>query len=299
MADKAILRVEKHTSRRALRGALAHNLRVSNTPNADAGRRGDNVVPKAMNSIDKCMARYDARLGTHKPRKNAIHSFEVVVTGSPEKMAEMTAQERTQYFKDSLKWLCGEFGGSENLVSYVIHNDEKTPHLQAVMIPMKGDKLSYKHYLGGHRNRLSELQTRFADKVGVKHGLTRGLKGSKATHKALREYYRESQNLPHLRAESDRIRSEIAYNESKLGKLKDSMGRAEKEAENRLRGVLTPLVEALHSTIDGIEPERTRKIKHALGVIDEIKPDLPDDVSTKLDEATDKLKPIERPTRRR
>lgn len=298
MGGKAILRVAKHDGRRALRGALAHNLRVGNTQNADPEKRQYNLTPKKLNSVDKCLAKYDARLGSHKPRKNAIYSFEVVVTGSPEKMAQMSEQERRDYFKDSIDWLCRQFGGSENLVSCVIHNDETTPHLQAVFIPMKGDKLSYKHYLGGHRSKLSEFQTTFADEVGAKHGLRRGRKGSKATHKTVKEYYRESQSLPHLKEHADKIRSEIAHNEANLNELRDDIDNVHKTAEKRLSGVLMPLVDNLHETIFGIEPERARSIRRALAAIEEIKHDLPDEVKSKLNDVTDKLEPLERPRRR-
>jgi len=291
MSDKAILRIAKHNSRRALRGALVHNLRVADTPNADASLRGSNQVPKEMNSIEKCMGLYDARLGAHKPRKNAIHSFEVVVTGSPEKMAEMSAQERTAYFSDSLKWLAGEFGGKANLVSVVVHNDETTPHMQAIFIPMHDGRLSYKKYLGGHRNRLSQLQSQFADTVGLKHGLTRGKQGSKATHKTIKSYYRDTQELPQLHAE-------IAAAEKKLADLNASVGNTLKHAQERLSAIIEPLIDDLSRCIASINPERTWAIKSALAKIDEIKPDLPVDAVEKIEQATRELDVTPRPKRR-
>lgn len=291
MSDKAILRIAKHNSRRALRGALAHNLRVADTPNADASLRGSNQAPKHMNSIDKCMGLYDKRLGAHKPRKNAIHSFEVVVTGSPEKMAEMSARERTAYFNDSLKWLAGEFGGKANLISVVVHNDETTPHMQAVFVPMHKGRLSYKHFLGGHRNRLSQLQSQFADDVALKHGLTRGKQGSKATHKTIRSYYRDTQDLPQLR-------TEIAAAEKKLAELNASMENTLKHAEERLSAIIDPLIENLTKCLASINPERTRAIKNALASIDEIKPDLPGDAVAKIEQATRELDVTPRPKRR-
>mgnify|MGYP003346521361 CR=1 FL=1 len=49
-------------------------------------------------------------------------------------------------------------------------------------------KLNAKKYLGG-RQKLSEFQTDFANKVASKHGLERGVMGSKANHQTIKEYY--------------------------------------------------------------------------------------------------------------
>ncbi|MFX5169009.1 plasmid recombination protein, partial [Acinetobacter baumannii] len=73
-----------------------------------------------------------------------------------------------------------------------IHRDETTPHLVAYVVPIdqKG-KLNAREFLGG-RAKLSKMQTDFHEKV-KDLGLERGLEGSKAEHKTVKEFYAELQ----------------------------------------------------------------------------------------------------------
>lgn len=55
-------------------------------------------------------------------------------------------------------------------------------------MPLVKGKLNAKHFLGG-REKLSKMQTDFADNVGKSVGLVRGLEGSKAEHQTIKQYY--------------------------------------------------------------------------------------------------------------
>lgn len=217
MAEAAILRFSKIKSMRDLRGALAHNLRVQDTPNANPARGHLNQIPQRMNTIEKCLTIYGERLGKQAPRKNAIYAHEAVVTGSPDVINGMDENQLQQYFTDSLKWLCDLHGGRDRLVSAVIHRDETTPHLQAIFIPIDDrGRLNSRAVLGGHKNRLSELQTEFADRVGARYGLERGRKKSPARHQSLAEWYGKE---PEARAEYERLSREIRGQEALLSTL--------------------------------------------------------------------------------
>lgn len=293
-----IVRVQKHHSKRSVTGAIMHNLRTIDTPNADAKKSHLNKIPKALNTVDKCKARYSQLLGDHKPRKGAIYGFEVLVTASPEKMAEMSTQEQSAYFKDAIDFLRDEFG-KENIVSVVVHRDETTPHLQAVFIPMVEGKLSYKKLLGGHKSRLSKFQDDFHAKVAKKWGLDRGRRGSKADHQTIKEYYRQTRDLPKLKEQAEVLRAELAYNERKLSDLVQGMNDAEERAQERLRGVLSPIVESLVSVVDGIDQKLVRDMRAALDELDRIKPDLPGESVNRIEDAISKLDPVQRPKNRR
>lgn len=217
MAEAAILRFSKIKSMRDLRGALAHNLRVQDTPNANPARGHLNQIPQRMNTIEKCLTIYGERLGKQAPRKNAIYAHEAVVTGSPDVINGMDENQLQQYFTDSLKWLCDLHGGKDRLVCAVIHRDETTPHLQAIFIPIDDrGRLNSRSILGGHKNRLSELQTEFADRVGARYGLERGRKKSPARHQSLREWYGRE---PEARAEYEKLAREINGQKATLSKL--------------------------------------------------------------------------------
>ncbi|MCU8072547.1 MobV family relaxase [Shewanella sp. SM32] len=217
MTEAAILRFSKIKSMRALRGALAHNLRVQNTPNANPAKGHLNKIHRGMDTIDKCLMIYGERLGEQTPRKNAIFAHEAVVTGSPDVINNMGKEQLKQYFSDSLNWLCKIHGGKDRLVSAVIHCDETTPHLQAIFIPIddKG-RLNSRAVLGGHKNRLSELQTEFADRVGARYGLERGRKKSPARHQSLAEWYGKE---PEARAKYASLARAIGEQQDELAKL--------------------------------------------------------------------------------
>ena len=82
--------------------------------------------------------------------------------------------------------------GKENVVATSIHRDETTPHLVAYVVPIDPQgKLNAREFLGG-RAKLSKMQTEFHSKV-KDLGLDRGLEGSKAEHKTIKEFYAELQ----------------------------------------------------------------------------------------------------------
>ena len=61
------------------------------------------------------------------------------------------------------------------MYAYVVPKDER-------------GKLNCRAFYGA-RDALSTMQSDFAEQVGVKHGLERGLEGSRARHTSIREYY--------------------------------------------------------------------------------------------------------------
>ena len=56
------------------------------------------------------------------------------------------------------------------------------------IVPLKDGKLNAKHFTGG-KKVLSQLQTDFAQDVGQRHGLERGIEGSQAKHQTVKEFY--------------------------------------------------------------------------------------------------------------
>ena len=193
----AILRVQKLKTNNAVRGSLRHAFREQNTPNADPARLDDNSHIGAKD-VASAMAAYKERL-PDKVRKNGVRCIEYLMTASNEKMADMNRGEQDAYFKDALGWL-REKHGAENVVYAGIHRDETTPHMYAYVVPhsqerdkegnlKKPGKLNCREFLGGSKHVLSELQDEFAERVGKVHGMDRGVKGSKARHQTIKQYY--------------------------------------------------------------------------------------------------------------
>jgi hypothetical protein len=160
-----IMRMEKIRSSGSLRRAAMHNTRERPPLNADPLRREENWVQGG--SVDEVMKTYQERL-PEKVRKNAVHAVELVMTAS----ADFQGNWR-EYLKDCDKWAEGLFG-KENVLSVAHHLDEKTPHAQILVMPLKDGKLNAKHFIGGSRDRMAELQDDFYRQVGWPAGLSRG-----------------------------------------------------------------------------------------------------------------------------
>lgn len=180
----AILRTAKLKSMGAIGGSLSHTFRTRDTPNADPQRAELNEHGNG-DSPESIKAALSARL-PEKRRSDAVLCVEYFIGASPEHFAQ--GNDGSAYFADAVEWLKARHG-AENVVATAIHRDETSPHLVAYVVPLDDQgKLNAKAFLGG-KAKLSAMQTDFADSVGRKHGLERGLEGSKATHTSIREYY--------------------------------------------------------------------------------------------------------------
>lgn len=182
----AILRAAKLKSAGEIGGSIAHTFRTRETPNADASRtpHNEHLGPSTPEEVK---AGIEARLPT-KRRSDAVLCIEYFIGASPEVFSDGKGGD--QYFRAAMAWLRDRHG-AENVISGHIHRDETTPHLVAYVVPRDGEKLNAKKWLGG-KAVLSAMQTDFADKVGRKFGLERGLEGSKAVHQTIRQFYAEA-----------------------------------------------------------------------------------------------------------
>ena len=188
MSRYAILSTQKLKATGAVWRSLKHAFREQPTPNADPERAANNAHLGAS-SAREAMEKVRARL-PDKRRKDAVLAIEYLITASPEAMQAMDARGRDAYFNDALKWLRERHGGA-NVVYAGIHRDESTPHMYAYVVPLDEStgRLNARKWLGGHASVLSEMQTDFAEKVGARHGLERGIKGSRAKHERVSRHY--------------------------------------------------------------------------------------------------------------
>ena len=142
---------------------------------------------------------------------NQVKAIRVLLTGSNKDMKQMEEDGRLDgWCNDNLKWL-RETYGERNLVSAVLHMDEKTPHLHATVVPIvtterlrkkregekkyetkSGPRLSADDVM--RRSKLHEYQNSYAAAMKP-FGLQRGIVGSTAKHMANSEYYKRQINL--------------------------------------------------------------------------------------------------------
>lgn len=221
MKEYTIIRVEKIKTRSGLVQRAQHNERTKETPNADETRLGLNheyinlTGQPILGLLDARTKEADVGL----PRANATLCVEVLLTGGPEaevwQRAPKTAphpgraadMRDSQWATDVVDFARKEWG--KNLISLVLHQDEKTPHFQAFVVPLVGTsggrsgetnpkELSEKLPAGAPArrsardlftpHRLAQLQTDFSVAMEP-HGFKRGIAGSRAHHKTMGEMY--------------------------------------------------------------------------------------------------------------
>lgn len=189
--NKAIIRIQKLKSAHSVRRSLDHTLREKETPNADPDKSGMNSF--SIKSTAEAMAKFNEMM-PDKIRKNGVVCVEFLITASPEAMQNKARAEQDAYFNDAFRFI-GDKHGRENVLMGAIHRDETTPHAVLYVIPKdERGKLNCRAFYG-ERNALTKLQDDFSEKVGVKHGLERGQKRSKAHHKTIRQYYTTTKDL--------------------------------------------------------------------------------------------------------
>ena len=192
---KEICRIEKIKSVGALGGAYQHNLRLKDITNADETKTSYNIeltgrLPQksyvdCFQDMIHSSPWYEN--GNHKIAKNAVYAVEFMLTFGGEAKGKIDIDS---WCYNNIKWLSAHFGGPQNIISAILHMDERTPHIHAIVIPLdeKG-KLNYTKYLGGSKYRLSELQDSYHEEVGQFHNLDREMKGSKARHQDIDNFY--------------------------------------------------------------------------------------------------------------
>ena len=95
-----------------------------------------------------------------KERENSIRMVETLITASPEFLAELSLQEQREYFTRAVNFMADKIG-SRNIISAVVHMDERTPHMHLSFCPITEDgRLSAKEILGNQK-KLSQWQTDF------------------------------------------------------------------------------------------------------------------------------------------
>ncbi len=185
--------------------------------------------PKGVADRTQAIQYRIANAGLHrKVGKNQTRDIRVMLTGTHERMTELCKEGRLdEWISANLKWLRRTFG-VENVVSCVLHMDEKTPHLHATIVPIteaprerrsregerknkvrKGPRLSADDFMT--RANLRKYQDSYARAMKV-FGLERGIVGSTAKHMANGDYYRN---------EAMRLDSELAKANAELEKTNE------------------------------------------------------------------------------
>ena len=195
----------------------AHIERTVHPKNADRTRTHLNrelvQFPEGVRNRTQAIAHRIETAGIRrKVSANQVKAIRILLTGSNKDMKQMEAEGRIEdWCNDSLKWI-RETYGEQNLVSAVLHMDEKTPHIHATVIPIvtgerrkagQEEQNGKKKYRKKNpqdvrlcaddvmaRHRLKHYQDTYAQAMN-KYGLQRGVDGSLTKHISTMQYYKQ------------------------------------------------------------------------------------------------------------
>ena len=178
-----ILGIKKLQTPQKLEKAFMHNYRKVEVPNADPEKKHLNEELVALAAKSYYAAYLDIIKGFERqPRKDAVKAIDILLTyGKGEVAFDDDAWKR-----ENIRWLWDTFG-VENVISAVLHKDETTPHIHAIVVPVVSGRLNASHFLGGQK-AMSDLQTSYASYM-AQFGLERGLRNSRARHVDIKRYY--------------------------------------------------------------------------------------------------------------
>lgn len=248
----------------------AHIERTVHPKNADRTRTHLNrelvQFPEGVRNRTQAIAQRIETAGIRrKVSANQVKAIRILLTGSNKDMKQMEAEGQIEdWCNDSLKWI-RETYGEQNLVSAVLHMDEKTPHIHATVIPIvtgerrkagQEEQNGKKKYRKKNpqdvrlcaddvmaRHRLKHYQDTYAQAMN-KYGLQRGVDGSLAKHISTMQYYKQ------LVEQQDSLQENI---ENLLGLEKEAMKKLKQvKGEINVQKMKGAAVNATTAIADGV-----------------------------------------------
>lgn len=248
----------------------AHIERTVHPKNADRTRTHLNrelvQFPEGVRNRTQAIAHRIETAGIRrKVSANQVKAIRILLTGSNKDMKQMEAEGRIEdWCNDSLKWI-RETYGEQNLVSAVLHMDEKTPHIHATVIPIvtgerrkagQEEQNGKKKYRKKNpqdvrlcaddvmaRHRLKHYQDTYAQAMN-KYGLQRGVDGSLAKHISTMQYYK--QLVEQQDSLQENIENLLGLEEEAMKKLKQVKG------EINVQKMKGAAVNATTAIVDGV-----------------------------------------------
>ena len=131
-------------------------------PKIDLSRTKNNyhIVDPPASYMDYINERIASLHLKRKVRSDAIYMNTFVLGSGHEFFEGMPTAKQEEFFEDFVKFFADKYG-AENIISAVVHMDEKTPHMHLCFVPLTSDgRLSAKEIVG-NKKKLGEWQDAF------------------------------------------------------------------------------------------------------------------------------------------
>ena len=203
-----------------------HSNRKGKVENADPTKKHLNKVIIGSENVTEDVMMY---LEGVKIGKNSVIAREIILSGGNGFWDRLSNEDRERWIQANYDFLKTNFG--DNCVYAVLHLDETTPHIHALIVPVMTNKKGLPHlnnsfYFDG-KEKLSEWQDKYTDAMTKEFQghFKRGIRGSKATHVDLKTYYSlVKENLNELKAESILAHAKENFlNKKRIDELEDTI----------------------------------------------------------------------------
>lgn len=214
-----------------------------------------------MRTIDQAIRHRIEEADIKKLRPGQNTALEIILTGSPETLNSLDEKGLDKWVNESMDW-AGKTWGKENIVTAVLHRDEKTPHIHLIVVPIvqglsrrskardemlrragKKAKTKKRNTTGNRLSanevytqpRLYAYHTSYAKEVGVHFGLKRGVRGEKGSRKNPQKSIDFNRELERKKIETEamiaELRSDYSEKQEKLQTVTESLAIAQENLQ--------------------------------------------------------------------
>ncbi|MEA5606116.1 MobV family relaxase [Nostoc sp. UHCC 0252] len=193
----AIARLKK-LKRGNISGSASHTARERETPNADPTQKNIRFIG-SLDPEERLEDLVLAKIGDseqkRKIRTDAVYCVELLLSASPSyfrpdcptQAGYYEPQKLDNWLEATHQWLADEYGN--RIVRAELHLDEATPHIHAYFVPLDDQgQLRCNHFFDG-RQKIQQFQDSYYQTMRL-IGLERGIKGSRAKHQDIKDFYR-------------------------------------------------------------------------------------------------------------
>ena len=212
-----------------------HSNRKGKVLNADPMKKELNRILIGSENVTEDVMMY---LEGVKMRNDSVIARELVLSAGNGFWNKLNDEDREKWIDANHQFLKKYFG--DNCVYAVLHMDETTPHIHALIVPVMNNKRGLPHlnnsFYFGTTEKLSEWQDRYTEAMSkdFQNIFKRGIRGSKATHVDLKTYYSLiKENLDELNSDVILANAKENFlNKKRIEELQDTL--EDKEEEIRL-----------------------------------------------------------------